>query len=75
MEGPSRSAASVATAKAARPLNPGTYNYPTVITVTGQTAVVLESYAYTVVLINLNTRHVLPRITVGAFPTAVAIAA
>jgi hypothetical protein len=32
----------------------------------GQTAVVLEPYGYTVVLINLKTRHVLPPITVGA---------
>lgn len=45
------------------------------ITVTGQTAVVLEPYGYTVVLINLKTRHVLPPITVGAYPTAVAITA
>lgn len=30
---------------------------PTVITVTGQTAVVLEPYGYTVVLINLKTRR------------------
>jgi hypothetical protein len=65
----------VAAGKAARPLNVGAYTYPTVITVTGQTAVVLEPYGYTVVLINLKTRHVLPPIPVGAFPTAVAITA
>jgi hypothetical protein len=41
----------------------------------GQTAVVLEPYGYTVVLINLKTRYVLPPITVGAYPTAVAITA
>jgi hypothetical protein len=34
----------------------GAYTYPTVITVTGQTAVVLEPYGYTVILINLKTR-------------------
>ena len=65
----------VTTGRAARPLNVGAFTYPTVITVTGQTAVVLEPYAYTVVLINLKTRHVLPAITVGAYPTAVAITA
>jgi hypothetical protein len=54
---------------------PGAYTYPTVMTVTGQTAVVLEPYGYTVGLINLETRPVLPPITVGAYPTAVAITA
>lgn len=53
----------------------GACTYPTVITVTGQTAVVLESHGYTVILINLKTRHVLPALTVGAFPAAVAITA
>ena len=53
----------------------GAYTYPTVITVTGQTAVVLEPYGYTVILINLKTRHVLPALTVGAVPTAVGITA
>ena len=43
-------------------------NAATVITVTGQTAVVLESYAYTVVLINLKTRHVLPADHGGRLP-------
>jgi hypothetical protein len=46
-----------------------------VITITGQTAVIVEPYGYTVELINLKTRHVFPPITVGAFPTAVAITA
>jgi len=32
-------------------------------------------YGYTVELINLKTRHVFPPITVGSFPTAVAITA
>ena len=45
------------------------------ITITGQTAVVVEPYGYTVELINLKTRGVFPPITVGAFPTAVAITA
>jgi hypothetical protein len=31
-----------------------------VITITGQTAVVIEPYGYTVELINLKTRHVFP---------------
>jgi hypothetical protein len=59
----------------ARALNVGAYTYPTVITITGQTAVVVEPYGYTVELINLKTRRVFPPITVGAFPTAVAITA
>jgi hypothetical protein len=46
-----------------------------VITITGQTEVIVEPYGYTVELINLKTRHVFPPITVGAFPTAVAITA
>jgi hypothetical protein len=46
-----------------------------VITITGQTPVVVEPDGYTVELINLKTRHVFPPITVGAFPTAVAITA
>ena len=46
--------------RAAGPLNVGAYTYPTVITITGQTAVVVEPYGYTVELINLKTRHVLP---------------
>ena len=54
---------------------PASDSYPTVITITGQTAVVVEPHGYTVELINLKTRHVYPPITVGAFPTAVAITA
>ena len=50
------------------------HTYP-VITITGQTAVIVEPYGYTVELINLKTRHVFPRSRVGAFPTAVAITA
>jgi hypothetical protein len=46
-----------------------------VITITGQTAVVIEPYGYTVELINTKTRHVFPPIAVGAFPAAVAITA
>ena len=51
----------VRTGKAAGPLNVGIYNYPTVITITGQTAVVIEPYGYSVELINLKTRRVFPR--------------
>ena len=36
------------------------------ITITGQTAVVIEPYGYTVELINLKTGPVFPPITVGA---------
>jgi len=46
-----------------------------VITITGQTAVVIKPYGYTVELIYIETRHVFPPIAVGAFPTAVAITA
>jgi hypothetical protein len=46
-----------------------------VITITGQTAVVVGLHGYTVELINLKTRHVFPPIAVGAFPAAVAITA
>jgi hypothetical protein len=58
-----------------QPIRVGAYTYPTVITITGQTAVVIEPYAYSVELINIKTRHVFPPIAVGAFPTAVAITA
>jgi hypothetical protein len=46
-----------------------------VISITGQTAVIVEPYGYTVELINLKTRHVFPPSAVGAFPAAVAITA
>jgi YVTN family beta-propeller protein len=39
----------------------------------GSTAVVLDSYAGQVSLINTSTQHVYAPITVGSFPTAVAI--
>ena len=45
------------------------------LTITGQTPVVLEPYGYAVVVINLTTGHVYAPITVGGFPTAVAITA
>ena len=63
------------TGKAARPLNVGAYTYPSAIALDGQTAVVVEPYGYTVVLINLKTRHVYAPITVGGYPSAVAITA
>jgi hypothetical protein len=58
-----------------RPLNVGAYTYPTAVTISGQTAVVLEPYGYAVVVINLTTGHVYAPITVGGYPTAVAITA
>ncbi len=61
--------------KAARPLNVGAYIYPTAITLAGQTSVVLEPYGCAVVVINLTTRRVYAPITVGGYPTAVAITA
>jgi YVTN family beta-propeller protein len=36
---------------------------------------VLEPYRYAVVVINVTTRHVYAPITVGGYPTAVAITA
>jgi hypothetical protein len=65
----------VRTGKAARALNVGAYSYPTALTITGQTAVVLEPYGYAVVVINLTSRHVYAPITVGGYPSAVAITA
>jgi hypothetical protein len=65
----------VRTGKAARPLDVGAYGHPTVITITGQTAVVIEPDGYTVAEINFKTRRVFSLTTVGAFPTAVAITA
>ncbi|HEX4092941.1 MAG TPA: hypothetical protein VHZ33_29845 [Trebonia sp.] len=45
------------------------------ITITGSTAVVLEPSGDTVELINLKTRHVFPPITVGGYPSGLAITA
>ena len=73
--GPAGPPVDTSTGRAAAPLNVGAYTYPTVITITGQTAVVVEPYGYTVELINLKTGRVSPPIAVGAFPTAVAITA
>ena len=55
------------------PLNVGAYTYPTVITLAGQTAVVVEPYGYTVTLIDTKTGHVYPPVTVGSYPVAAAI--
>jgi hypothetical protein len=53
-----------------------TASTPSIATpITGQTAVVLEPYGYAVVVINLTTGHVYAPITVGGYPTAVAITA
>ncbi len=59
--------------RAGRPLSVGLYSYPTAIAIAGSLAVVLDTYAGQVSLINLTTRHVYPALTAGNFPAAVAI--
>ena len=54
-------------------LDVGASTYPTAITLTGQTAVVVQPYNYTVTLIDTKTGHVYPPITVGSYPVAAAI--
>jgi hypothetical protein len=61
------------TGKAAKPLSVGTFTYPTVITLSGATAIVIEPYGYSVSLIDTRTNHAYPPITVGAFPDAVTV--
>jgi YVTN family beta-propeller protein len=46
----------------------GPYCYPTALAVAGSTAVVLDTYADQVSLINTRTRHVFAPVTVGNFP-------
>ncbi len=46
----------------------GLYSYPTVLAVTGSTAVVLDTHAGQVSLISTRTRHVFAPVTVGTSP-------
>jgi DNA-binding beta-propeller fold protein YncE len=59
--------------RAGSPISVRLYSYPTVLAVTGSTAVVLDTYAGQVSLINTETRHVFAPLTVGNFPVAAAI--
>ena len=60
------------TARAGAPISVGLYSYPTAAAISGSTAVVLDTYAGQVSLVNTETRHVYAPITVGDFPVAVA---
>ena len=62
-----------ASGKPGTPISVGLYSYPTALALAGSTAVVLDTYAGQVSLINTSTRHVYAPITVGNFPVAVAI--
>lgn len=64
---------STTTGRAGRSLSVGLYSYPTALAFAGSTTVVLDSYAGQVSLINTSTQHVYAPITVGNFPTVVAI--
>lgn len=52
-----------------------TYSYPTAIALapSGTTAVVADTYAGQVTLIDTGTQHPIAQITVGNYPVAVAI--
>jgi YVTN family beta-propeller protein len=62
-----------ASGKPGAPISVGLYSYPTTAILTGSTAVVLDTYAGQVSLVNTSTRHVYAPITVGNFPVAVAV--
>jgi hyaluronoglucosaminidase len=62
-----------ASGRAGPPISVGLYSYPTALAVTGSTAVVLDTHAGQVSLINTRTRQVFAPVTVGNFPEAVAI--
>ena len=55
------------------PISVGLYSYPTGVVLTGSTAVVLDSYAGQITLINTRTQHAFTPVTVGNYPVAVAI--
>ncbi|HTU04339.1 MAG TPA: hypothetical protein VMG13_02200, partial [Trebonia sp.] len=57
----------------AAPLSVGLYSYPTSVVITGKTAVVLDTYAGQLSLINTATRHVAAPITIGNFPVAATV--
>jgi YVTN family beta-propeller protein len=59
--------------RAGRPISVGLYAYPTAVSFTGTTAVVLDTYAGQVSLVDTASRHVLKSVNVGGYPQAVAI--
>jgi YVTN family beta-propeller protein len=61
------------TGKAAEALPVGTYTYPTAITLSGATAIVVEPHGDSISLIDTRTIHVYAPIPVGAFPGAVTV--
>ena len=67
---------SVTSGRAGKPINVGTYNYPTAIEMapSGPLAVVVGTYAGQVTLVNTTTLRAIGAISVGNYPVAVAIA-
>lgn len=49
------------------------FTYPTTITLSGDTAIVIEPYGDSISLIDTRTNHVYAPIPVGAFPGAVTV--
>lgn len=49
------------------------FTYPTAITISGQTAIVVQPYNDTVSLINTKSAKLYPPIPVGEFPAAVTV--
>jgi YVTN family beta-propeller protein len=64
---------STTTGRAGRALSVGAYSYPTTLAFAGSVAVVLDTYAGQVSVIDTRTEHVYAPITVGDFLGAVAI--
>jgi YVTN family beta-propeller protein len=62
-----------ASGRASAPISVGLYSYPTGLMLTGSTAVVLDTYAGQITLINTRTQHAFAPVTVGNYPVAVAI--
>jgi YVTN family beta-propeller protein len=62
-----------ASGRAGAPVSVGLYSYPAGMTLTGSTAVVLDTYAGQITLINTDTGHVFAPVTVGNYPVAVAV--
>jgi YVTN family beta-propeller protein len=62
-----------ASGRAGAPISVGLYSYPTAMSITGSTAVVLDTFAGQVTLVNTRTRRAFAPVTVGSFPVAVAI--
>jgi hypothetical protein len=63
----------VTAGRAGRPISVGLYAYPTAVSFTGTTAIVLDTYAGQVSLVDTASRHVLKTLNVGGYPQAMAI--